>query len=90
MRQVVLRTGPVGTSLAFMLTSAGTDVQLLSVMDNRAYDMPGTNPAHVEAAVSTALVEACEGAEVRIGIWGSDHAASDRDASNAGLVQAQL
>ncbi len=64
MRQVVLGAGPLGTALAGQLRDAGHDVDLVSVMGNAAYDMPGTQPTALDGADPTSLREVCDRAEV--------------------------
>ena len=61
-KHVVLGAGPLGTVLAKKLEQAGKKVQLLSIMNNPAYDMPGTLPAAIDGADYAQVREACEGA----------------------------
>lgn len=62
MKHVVLGAGPLGTSLAGMLTSHGSEVALFSVMGNSAYDMPGTMPPAIDGTDPGHLRQACDGA----------------------------
>ena len=64
LKHVVLRANPVGTALANMLTEAGAQVGLFSVMGNSAYDMPGTTPMVIDGADTEKLGEGCDGADV--------------------------
>ena len=62
MKQLVLGAGPLGT--AQILADGGEDVQLFSIMNNPAYDMPGTQPQPLDATDPEQLERACEGVEV--------------------------
>ncbi|MGI9577641.1 MAG: NAD-dependent epimerase/dehydratase family protein [Microthrixaceae bacterium] len=64
MRQVVLGAGPLGVSLERILEAAGHDVDLYSIMGNRAYDMPGTTPRAIDGANADAVTSACADATV--------------------------
>ncbi|MDX1438084.1 MAG: hypothetical protein R3335_14830, partial [Anaerolineales bacterium] len=60
--KVVLGAGPLGTRLAELLRERGDRVRLYSVLENRAYDMPGTSPDHIDGRSQEALRSALEGA----------------------------
>ena len=61
---VILGAGPLGLSLAGQLAAQGQQVRLLSVMNNPAYDMPGTRPEHIDGANPAAVQAACSDAAV--------------------------
>ncbi|UCG25802.1 MAG: NAD-dependent epimerase/dehydratase family protein [Chloroflexota bacterium] len=61
-RVVVLGAGPLGTALAGQLAAQGKDARLLSVMNNRAYDMPGTKPEAIDGANEDQVRQAVAGA----------------------------
>ena len=61
---VVLGAGPLGTRLAEKLRAEGESVSLYSVMDNPAYDMPGTHPDAISGRDPDQVSQACQGAEV--------------------------
>ena len=63
MKQVVLGAGPLGKSLAQILADEGHVVQLLSIMGNPAYDMPGTHPQAIDATDVDQMRQVCEGAD---------------------------
>lgn len=63
-KHVVLGAGPLGTSLAGLLAAEGEDVQLFSVMNNSAYDMPGTQPHAINGVDLAQVGQACKGAGV--------------------------
>ena len=64
LKHVVLGAGPLGTSLAGLLATEGKEVRLFSIMDNPAYDMPGTEPNAIDGADLTQVRQACAGASV--------------------------
>ena len=64
MKHLILGAGPLGTSLAETLLDDDPDVQLLSVMGNSAYDMPGTRPLAIDGADVDQVREACRGVDV--------------------------
>ena len=61
-RAVVLGAGPLGTALAGQLAAQGKEARLLSVMNNRAYDMPGTRPEAIDGANEDQVRQALSGA----------------------------
>ena len=63
-KQVILGAGPLGYSLAGFLAAKGKDVQLFSIMNNLAYDMPGTRPDAINGADPDQVRQACDGAGV--------------------------
>ncbi len=58
-REVVLGAGPLGTALARQLEERGSEVTLVSVVGNPAYDMPGTKPRAIDGRDAQALAELC-------------------------------
>jgi hypothetical protein len=58
---VVLGAGPLGTALARQLEAQGKPARLFSVMNNAAYDMPGTHPAAVDGTDPDQISDVCEG-----------------------------
>ena len=63
-RQVILGAGPIGHAMEAQLRADGVDVRLLSIMDDPAYDMPGTKPERVDGADAEAVTRACDDAGV--------------------------
>ena len=61
-RHVVLGAGPLGTVLARQLKDDGQDVQLLSIMNVPAYNMPGPKPETIDGSDPEQVREVCEGA----------------------------
>lgn len=61
--KVVLGAGPVGTRLFEMLTDRGVPARLYSVLGNRTYDMPGTQPQHIDGRHLDAVRSAIQGAD---------------------------
>lgn len=63
-KQVILGAGPLGFSLAGQLEAEGTDTELFSIMNNPAYDMPGTQPQAIDGAGVAQVRQACAEAGV--------------------------
>lgn len=58
----MLGAGPLGIAVARQLAERGSEVTLVSVVGNRAYDMPGTAPAAVDGRDARALSLTCDSA----------------------------
>lgn len=63
-RQVILGAGPLGVSLQAQLRAVGIDADLWSIMGDRAYDMPDSEPRAVDGADAAALAAVCADASV--------------------------
>ena len=63
-RHVILGAGPLGVSLQAHLRNEGVEVDLWSIMGDRAYDMPGSEPEPVDGADAAAVAGVCAGASV--------------------------
>jgi len=64
MRQVVLGAGPVGVALGDLLRAEGGEAEVVSIIGNPDYDMPGTTPPAVDGTDVAELRRVCEGADV--------------------------
>ena len=63
-KNIILGAGPLGFSLAGQLEADGKDTELFSIMNNPAYDMPGTQSQAINGADSIQVRQACDGASV--------------------------